>query len=111
MKKEIIISGFGGQGVMSIGKSLIEAGMAAPGQLISPDRLRHLRREALSQFHRIDEAHAPAQARQHSGPGYGTIGGATLQVWVVAIATAPGTALHKHHRDQPVTARYVTHCA
>ena len=28
MKKEIIISGFGGQGVMSIGKSLVEAGMA-----------------------------------------------------------------------------------
>lgn len=27
MKKEIIISGFGGQGVMSIGKSLVEAGM------------------------------------------------------------------------------------
>ena len=28
MKKEIIISGFGGQGVMSIGKNLVEAGMA-----------------------------------------------------------------------------------
>lgn len=28
MKKEIIISGFGGQGVMAIGKSLVEAGMA-----------------------------------------------------------------------------------
>lgn len=28
MKKEIIISGFGGQGVMSIGKNLAEAGMA-----------------------------------------------------------------------------------
>lgn len=28
MKKEIIISGFGGQGVMSIGKSLAEAGLA-----------------------------------------------------------------------------------
>ena len=28
MKKELIISGFGGQGVMSIGKSLVEAGMA-----------------------------------------------------------------------------------
>ena len=27
MKKEIIISGFGGQGVMSIGKNLVEAGM------------------------------------------------------------------------------------
>ncbi len=27
MKKEIIISGFGGQGVMSIGKSLVEAGI------------------------------------------------------------------------------------
>ena len=27
MKKEIIISGFGGQGVMSIGKSLVEAGV------------------------------------------------------------------------------------
>ena len=28
MKKDIIISGFGGQGVMSIGKNLVEAGMA-----------------------------------------------------------------------------------
>ena len=28
MKKEIIISGFGGQGVMAIGKNLVEAGMA-----------------------------------------------------------------------------------
>ncbi|MBU5626456.1 2-oxoacid:acceptor oxidoreductase family protein [Oscillibacter sp. MSJ-2] len=28
MKKEIIISGFGGQGVMSIGKSLVEAGVS-----------------------------------------------------------------------------------
>ena len=28
MKKEVIISGFGGQGVMSIGKNLVEAGMA-----------------------------------------------------------------------------------
>ena len=28
MKKEIVIAGFGGQGVMSIGKSLVEAGMA-----------------------------------------------------------------------------------
>lgn len=28
MKKELIVSGFGGQGVMSIGKSLVEAGMA-----------------------------------------------------------------------------------
>lgn len=28
MKKEIIISGFGGQGVMSVGKNLAEAGMA-----------------------------------------------------------------------------------
>ncbi|WP_409967599.1 2-oxoacid:acceptor oxidoreductase family protein [Bengtsoniella intestinalis] len=28
MKKELIISGFGGQGVMSVGKSLVEAGMA-----------------------------------------------------------------------------------
>lgn len=28
MKKEIVISGFGGQGVMSIGKNLVEAGMA-----------------------------------------------------------------------------------
>ena len=28
MKKEISISGFGGQGVMSIGKNLVEAGMA-----------------------------------------------------------------------------------
>ena len=28
MKKEIILSGFGGQGVMSIGKNLVEAGMA-----------------------------------------------------------------------------------
>ena len=27
MKKEVIISGFGGQGVMSIGKNLVEAGM------------------------------------------------------------------------------------
>ena len=27
MKKEIILSGFGGQGVMSIGKNLVEAGM------------------------------------------------------------------------------------
>ena len=27
MKKEIIISGFGGQGVMSIGKNLVEAGL------------------------------------------------------------------------------------
>ena len=28
MKREIIIAGFGGQGVMSIGKTLVEAGMA-----------------------------------------------------------------------------------
>ena len=28
MKKQIIISGFGGQGVMSIGKNLVEAGLA-----------------------------------------------------------------------------------
>ena len=28
MKKEIMIAGFGGQGVMSIGKTLVEAGMA-----------------------------------------------------------------------------------
>ena len=28
MKYEIILSGFGGQGVMSIGKNLVEAGMA-----------------------------------------------------------------------------------
>ncbi len=28
MKKELIVSGFGGQGVMSVGKSLVEAGMA-----------------------------------------------------------------------------------
>lgn len=28
MKKEIILAGFGGQGVMSIGKNLVEAGMA-----------------------------------------------------------------------------------
>jgi 2-oxoglutarate ferredoxin oxidoreductase subunit gamma len=28
MKREIIISGFGGQGVMAIGKNLVEAGMA-----------------------------------------------------------------------------------
>ena len=28
MKKEIIISGFGGQGVMAIGKNLVEAGLA-----------------------------------------------------------------------------------
>lgn len=28
MKREIIISGFGGQGVMSMGKNLVEAGMA-----------------------------------------------------------------------------------
>ena len=27
MKKEIILSGFGGQGVMSIGKNLVEAGV------------------------------------------------------------------------------------
>ena len=27
MKKEIVIAGFGGQGVMSIGKSLVEAGL------------------------------------------------------------------------------------
>lgn len=27
MKKEIMIAGFGGQGVMAIGKSLVEAGM------------------------------------------------------------------------------------
>lgn len=27
MKKELIVSGFGGQGVMSVGKSLVEAGM------------------------------------------------------------------------------------
>ena len=27
MKKEIMIAGFGGQGVMSIGKSLVEAGL------------------------------------------------------------------------------------
>ena len=28
MKKEVILSGFGGQGVMSIGKNLVEAGLA-----------------------------------------------------------------------------------
>ena len=28
MKKKIVISGFGGQGVMSVGKNLVEAGMA-----------------------------------------------------------------------------------
>ena len=28
MKKEVILSGFGGQGVMSIGKNLVEAAVA-----------------------------------------------------------------------------------
>lgn len=33
MKKEVILSGFGGQGVMSIGKNLVEAAVAGGSSL------------------------------------------------------------------------------
>ena len=45
MKKEIVIAGFGGQGVMSIGKSLVEAGLEEGLEAVSYTHLDVYKRQ------------------------------------------------------------------
>ena len=74
MKKKIVISGFGGQGVMSVGKNLVEAGMAegyyvtwAPSY--GPEmRHRQLPRGHLHLPHRRAHVHPPHGADRHERP-------------------------------------------